>query len=119
MPACNSFAPRLLAIEALMETPKTVYCSDPQSWNGNPLVGRWFAPGAPLTFDFPFPDAPQMTGEVIAFEPERVFALRWGDDVLRFELEPEGDATLLRLRVQIDERDKAARDGLAEVQSPS
>ena len=39
-----------------------------------------------------------MDGEMLAFDPPRLMELRWGEDVLRFELEPDGeDATLLTL----------------------
>jgi uncharacterized protein YndB with AHSA1/START domain len=71
--------------------------------------------GATMTFrfeDMPL-DAPStITGRVTEFDPPRSFAFYWGDDHLRFELEPlEGEAaSLLRLTVLLDLRDKAARD---------
>jgi uncharacterized protein YndB with AHSA1/START domain len=74
-------------------------------------------PGAEMTFRFenmPL-DAPStMTGRVTEFDPPRLFEFYWGEDHLRFELEPIGgseDACVLRLTVLLDERDKAARDG--------
>jgi uncharacterized protein YndB with AHSA1/START domain len=73
-------------------------------------------PGAEMTFRFesmPL-DAPStMTGRVTEFEPPRVFEFLWGEDHLRFELEPVAgaeDACLLRLTVLLDAREKAARD---------
>jgi hypothetical protein len=36
--------------------------------------------------------------------------LRWGDDVLRFELAPEGSGSVLTLTVTFSEYAKAARD---------
>ena len=48
------------------------------------------------------------------FDPPHLFAFYWGDDHLRFELEPLAgpeDACLLRLTVLLDSREKAARDG--------
>ena len=73
-------------------------------------------PGAEMTFRFenmPL-DAPStMTGRVTAFDPPRLFEFYWGDDHLRFELEPvqdDEDASLLRLTVLLGARDKAARD---------
>jgi uncharacterized protein YndB with AHSA1/START domain len=75
-------------------------------------------PGAEMTFTFeemPLEGVPTtMTGRVVEFDPPRVFAFTWGDDHLRFELEPmtdSHDACLLRLTVLLDSRDKAARDG--------
>jgi len=53
-------------------------------------------------------------GRVTEFDPPRLFAFLWGDDYLRFELEPAAgseDACLLRLTVLLDQREKAARDG--------
>ncbi|HET6866915.1 MAG TPA: SRPBCC family protein [Solirubrobacteraceae bacterium] len=72
-------------------------------------------PGAEMTFRFenmPL-DAPStMTGRVTEFDPPRLFEFYWGEDHLRFELEPVGaDACTLRLTVLLDEREKAARDG--------
>ncbi len=56
-------------------------------------------------------DAPSnMTGRVTDLDPPRVFAFYWGEDHLRFELEPQPDGCLLRLTVALDARDKAARD---------
>jgi uncharacterized protein YndB with AHSA1/START domain len=75
-------------------------------------------PGAEMTFRFeemPVEDAPMtMSGRVTDFDPPHRFAFTWGDDHLRFELEPVAgseDACLLRLTVLLDARDKAARDG--------
>ena len=71
--------------------------------------------GADLTFRFenmPI-DAPStMTGRVTEFDPPRLFEFFWGEDHLRFELEPlaSEDACLLRLTVLLDAREKAARD---------
>ena len=74
-------------------------------------------PGAEMTFRFeqmPLEGMPTtITGRVTEFDPPRLFAFYWGDDHLRFELEPRGrseDACLLRLTVLLDTREKAARD---------
>jgi hypothetical protein len=50
---------------------------------------------------------------MLALEAPSLLELRWSDDVLRFELEPDGDAsgTVLCLTVTFPERGKAARDG--------
>jgi uncharacterized protein YndB with AHSA1/START domain len=85
---------------------------------------RWFPsqvevdelrPGAEMTFRFesmPLEDMPStISGRITDFDPPRLFAFFWGEDHLRFELEPAGrDACTLRLTVLLDERDKAARD---------
>ena len=88
-------------------------------------LGHWFpskvvvdelVAGAEMSFEFedmPL-DAPStMTGRVTDFDPPRVFAFQWGEDHLRFELEPvDGDrACVLRFTVVLGMLDKAARDG--------
>lgn len=85
-------------------------------------IAAWFpstiegdrVPGAKLRFDFSddpnAPDGTVLDGEVLEADPLRAFAFRWGDDELRFELEPDGDGTLLTLTDTFDERGKAARD---------
>jgi uncharacterized protein YndB with AHSA1/START domain len=75
--------------------------------------------GANMTFTFdemPLEHVQMtMTGHVTEFDPPRLFAFTWGDDHLRFELEPVAgsseDACVLRLTVLLDSREKAARDG--------
>jgi hypothetical protein len=44
------------------------------------------------------------------FVPPSLMELRWAEDVLRFELEPDGSGCILRLRVTFPEYGKAARD---------
>lgn len=53
-----------------------------------------------------------MPGEVTELDPPRRFGFTWGDDHLRFELEPVagGAGCALRLTVGLGTRDKAARD---------
>jgi uncharacterized protein YndB with AHSA1/START domain len=69
------------------------------------------APGAQLVFRFTDIDLPPMEGEMLAFEPPTLLELRWGPDVLRFDLAPDGDGTALGLKVTMEELGKAARDG--------
>ena len=70
------------------------------------------APGAALTFRFTDVDVPRMTGTIRSFHPPSILEFTWGDDILRFELEPDGDAqTVLTLIVTMAEFGKAARDG--------
>jgi uncharacterized protein YndB with AHSA1/START domain len=68
--------------------------------------------GGRMGFTFPQGDYPPMEGEVLELDPPRRLAFTWGDDELRFELEPidEGRGCLLRFTDLIEERDKAARD---------
>jgi uncharacterized protein YndB with AHSA1/START domain len=83
-------------------------------------LGAWFpttidgerAAGAPLTFRFvDVPEEPDFHGEVVAFESERLFELQWGEDRLRIELRPDGDAAcVLTLTDTFEEDGKAARD---------
>jgi hypothetical protein len=49
---------------------------------------------------------------MLAFVPPTLMELRWADDVLRFELEPDdsGMGCILRLSVTFTEPGKAARD---------
>ena len=46
--------------------------------------------GAPIRFRFENADVEPGTGEIIEFEPPRIFAYRWGESTLRWELVPEG-----------------------------
>jgi uncharacterized protein YndB with AHSA1/START domain len=87
-----------------------------EHWFPSRVVVDQLRPGAELRFEFEHMpiDAPTtMTGRVTDFEPPHLFAFFWGEDHLRFELEPlpaDADACLLRLTVLLDSRDKAARD---------
>jgi uncharacterized protein YndB with AHSA1/START domain len=73
--------------------------------------------GGPMSFVFPpgtaADDAVTMLGSVTDLDPPRAFSFLWGEDHLHFALEPVdgGAATLLRFSVELDARDKAARDG--------
>jgi uncharacterized protein YndB with AHSA1/START domain len=69
------------------------------------------AAGAKLHFRHRDHEAPPIDGEMLAFDPPSLMELRWGEDILRFELEPEGDGTVLALTNTFDEFGKAARDG--------
>ncbi|HTU86192.1 MAG TPA: SRPBCC family protein [Solirubrobacteraceae bacterium] len=71
--------------------------------------------GAEMTFTFehmPLDAASTMTGRVTEYDPPSTFAFTWGEDHLRFELEPLAgeDACLLRLTVLLDSTEKASRD---------
>jgi uncharacterized protein YndB with AHSA1/START domain len=70
--------------------------------------------GAPMQFDFGGMHGQDVwPGEVIAFEPPRVFAFLWGTDELRFELSGEADppaTTLVFTHTFVHEPGKPARD---------
>ncbi|HEY4428593.1 MAG TPA: SRPBCC family protein [Solirubrobacteraceae bacterium] len=66
--------------------------------------------GAPIRFQPPasVPDWPE--GRVTACEPPRLLAHTWGEDSLRWELEPHPEGSRLTLTHSFDDRFKAARD---------
>jgi uncharacterized protein YndB with AHSA1/START domain len=72
--------------------------------------------GGSMKFTFPemtLPDtASTMLGEVTELDPPRRFAFLWGEDHLHFALEPGDDqhSCILRFTVELDAREKAARD---------
>jgi uncharacterized protein YndB with AHSA1/START domain len=80
-----------------------------------PTTVEWseLAPGASIRFRFAEPDVPEMTGEVREVSAPARFVFTWGDDELRFELNPieSGAACRLAFTVVLDAADKAARDG--------
>jgi uncharacterized protein YndB with AHSA1/START domain len=67
--------------------------------------------GARLTFSFRAGEGPPFEGEMLVCDPPRLLEFRWGEDTLRFELEPDGDGTRLTLTDTLAELGKAARDG--------
>jgi uncharacterized protein YndB with AHSA1/START domain len=69
------------------------------------------AAGARLRFAFREMEAELFEGEMLAFQPPSLMELRWGDDILRFELRPDGDGSVLSFTDTVDEGGKAARDG--------
>jgi len=68
------------------------------------------AAGAPLKFSFREHEAPPMDGEMITYQPPSVLEFKWGEDILRFELQPVEDGTLLTLYDTFDKLGRAARD---------
>jgi uncharacterized protein YndB with AHSA1/START domain len=86
-------------------------------WFPQDLDGT-FAPGAKLRFVFrgepPVLDGEvikDFTGEVLEIDPPRLIAYRWGEDILRWTLTPDGDGCLLVFTDTVADRGKAARDG--------
>lgn len=74
-------------------------------------------PGATLTFRFEHVQVDPMHGKMLAFDPPALLEITWGGDRLRFELEPDGDGTLMTFTVTLDELGKATRDGAGWHQS--
>jgi uncharacterized protein YndB with AHSA1/START domain len=58
------------------------------------------APGTELRFDLQGQDT---TGEILEYDPPKVFAYRWQDDVMRFEVIADGDGCRLLFSHTIDE----------------
>jgi uncharacterized protein YndB with AHSA1/START domain len=69
--------------------------------------------GAPMQFDFGGEHGIDVwPGEVLEFDPPRVFAFAWGEDVLRFELTDAGAGTaLVFTHAFAHQPGKPARDG--------
>jgi uncharacterized protein YndB with AHSA1/START domain len=67
--------------------------------------------GAPLHFSFRAGEGAPFDGEMLACDPPSLLELRWADDVLRFELAPNGTGCELQLTVTFPEFAKASRDG--------
>lgn len=105
--------PRLRFVRHLAHPPERVWraLTEPEhlaAWFPDTIVVDRWERGAPLRFEHP---GGGFDGEVLAVEPPSLLALRWGTDVLRFELAPTGDGTRLTLLDTLDELGKAARDG--------
>jgi uncharacterized protein YndB with AHSA1/START domain len=66
-------------------------------------LAHWFPSGVEVdlrvggAMRFEFSPDYVVEGEVLELDPPRTFAFRWGADVLRFELAPDGDGTRLTL----------------------
>jgi uncharacterized protein YndB with AHSA1/START domain len=80
------------------------------AWFPTTIEGERHA-GAPLHFSFRESEGEPFDGEMLLFVPPSLMELRWAEDVLRFELEPDGPGCVLHLTVTFPEDGKAARDG--------
>ncbi|SRR5579884_1028452 len=80
------------------------------AWFPDEVHGQ-FAPGARLRFVDRAVGTVEFDGEMLVFDPPSVMELRWGEDVLRFELHEDGDGTVLVFTDTLAELGKAARDG--------
>jgi uncharacterized protein YndB with AHSA1/START domain len=80
-------------------------------WFPSTIEGERTA-GAHLRFSFPQDLVTPIDGEMLAYQPPSLLEFRWGADILRLELREAGDGTVLTLLDTLDERGKAARDGV-------
>jgi uncharacterized protein YndB with AHSA1/START domain len=69
------------------------------------------AAGAPLRFVFTEGEGPPTEGELLTYDPPTLLELRWGEETLRFHLEPLGEGCRLTFVNTFDQLGKAARDG--------
>jgi uncharacterized protein YndB with AHSA1/START domain len=105
--------PRLRFARRLPHPPEKVWraLTEPEhlkAWFPDTIVVEDWTPGAPLRFQHP---GFSFDGEVLAVEEGALLEFSWGPDVLRFELQPDGDGTLLVLIDTLETVGKAARDG--------
>jgi uncharacterized protein YndB with AHSA1/START domain len=106
---------RLRFRRQLHHSPETVWraITEPEhleTWFPQRVVGEWTV-GAPLRFEGVGGEFPPFDGEVIACECPSLLEFRWGTDLLRFEIVPDGSGCTLILTDTIEELGKAARDG--------
>ncbi|MGH8903647.1 MAG: SRPBCC family protein [Egibacteraceae bacterium] len=64
--------------------------------------------GATVSFVFRDDEGPAMDGVVVELDPPRVFAYTWDDELLHWELRPDGEGCLLILTHTFDDRPGAA-----------
>jgi uncharacterized protein YndB with AHSA1/START domain len=70
--------------------------------------GGWVA-GARLSFVSDVVPEASFDGELLVYDPPRTLEMRWGTDLLRFELAADGDHTILTMVNTLAERGTAAR----------
>ena len=102
-------------VRRLRHSPEQVWAAfvDPEQrakWFPDTMIGE-FTPGASLKFVTGVESMPEFSGTVLAVEPGRLLEFTWGDDTLRFEIEPTDGGCVLTLRDSIAQLGKAARDG--------
>jgi uncharacterized protein YndB with AHSA1/START domain len=69
------------------------------------------ATGAALRFVFREGEGPDIEGRMLVYQPPSLLEFSWGgEEVLRFELEPDEDGTRLTFLDTFDELGKASRD---------
>lgn len=105
---------RLRFVRELAHSPEKVWRALTEAdhlaaWFPGRIEGAWRA-GERLRFVEDGPPPVSFDGEVIAVDPPRVLEYLWGDDRLRFELEPSSAGTTLTMLDTFAEHGKAARD---------
>jgi uncharacterized protein YndB with AHSA1/START domain len=80
-----------------------------RTWFPADIEGE-LAAGAPLRFVFRNGEGPPTDGQMIVYDPPSVLEFRWNEELLRFELQPDGDGCVLTFVNTFDELGKAARD---------
>jgi uncharacterized protein YndB with AHSA1/START domain len=98
----------------LRQPPETVWAALTQDahlaeWFPTTIEGARVAGGA-LRFAFRQGEGEAFDGQMMMFDPPSLMELRWGDDLLRFEIERDGSGCILSLTVTFPEYGKAARD---------
>jgi uncharacterized protein YndB with AHSA1/START domain len=108
--------PRLRFTRHLAHPPETLWraITEPEhlaAWFPQAIsLERWEL-GASLRFVHPTVPEATFDGEVLAFEQGAVLEFTWGTDIIRLEVDPDGEGTRLTLLDTFDELGKAARDG--------
>jgi uncharacterized protein YndB with AHSA1/START domain len=77
------------------------------AWFPDGISGSWQV-GAELTFGSA--QVGTFTGRVLVCDPPRVLSYTWDTDVLRFDIEPDGDGCVLTLLDTLTPLGKGARD---------
>jgi uncharacterized protein YndB with AHSA1/START domain len=81
-----------------------------KEWFPNDIEGER-KEGATLRHVFRNDEAPDMGGEMVVYDPPSMLEFTWGEDTLRFELQADGDGTVLNLVDVLEDVGKGARDG--------
>jgi uncharacterized protein YndB with AHSA1/START domain len=108
--------PRLRFTRHLDHPPRKVWraITEPErlaAWFPQTIVLDRWAAGEALRFEHATVPEASFDGEVLAFEPPTLLEFRWGTDVIRLEVAPDGAGTRLTLIDTLDTLGKAARDG--------
>jgi uncharacterized protein YndB with AHSA1/START domain len=106
---------RLTFVRKLAHSPEKVWraLTEPEhlvAWFPSEIHGDR-VPGAKLRFVFRHDEGPPSEGEMLVYDPPRALEFRWEDDVLRFDLRPDGDGCVLTFVDTFAEHGKASRDG--------
>jgi uncharacterized protein YndB with AHSA1/START domain len=77
------------------------------AWFPADIDGDLTRPGAELSFPFREDEAEAETGEVLECDSPRLLAFTWGEQMLRFELTPDGDGSRLVFTHALDRAETA------------